>query len=405
MFEKKNYIVNCDVCDMRKITQESLSGYEQIVINADLLLVDENSRAILNRLPLICNADETLDVEGEVSVICANGSYEISGDTRIEDQTVICVNGDLSVRSGTQKVLEKILKICVNGSAKYPESMAPFLNRLAVNGSVQCIPDGCIELKPVFTIDRFFPLRARQNGSYYVDEKVVLMDPEADVESLVAKNVRFVTKRFLVRQELIPRSIALFEESVEMDVIPTGFAFVDGDTELTDALLQKHGTCLYIDGDLNLKDGSENCLERLEKLCVKGNVRLLKRQEEAFSRVDATYEALVFVKGRYIANQPKIVVDQALLEASPDGMEIRNCAVLKVKKDAAAELILERLWVGNCAHVFCSPEQKSSIQLVCGNVAKISEGEQEEEEDEGGMLGKLKKMMGSRVVNADTYIL
>lgn len=190
-----------------------------------------------------------------------------------------------------------------------------------------------------------------------------------------------------------------------MDVIPTGFAFVDGDTELTDALLQKHGTRLYIDGDLNLKDGSENCLERLDALCVKGNVRLLKRQEEAFSRVDATYEALVFVKGRYIANQPKIVVDQALLEASPDGMEIRNCAVLKVKKDAAAELILERLWVGNCAHVFCSPEQKSSIQLVCGNVAKISEGEQEEEEDEGGMLGKLKKMMGSRVVNADTYIL
>ena len=300
MFEKKNYIVNCDVCDTRKITQESLSGYEQIVINADLLLVDENSRAILNRLPLICNADETLDVEGEVSVICANGSYEISGDTRIEDQTVICVNGDLSVRSGTQKVLEKILKISVNGSAKYPESMAPFLNRLAVNGSVQCIPDGCIELKPVFTIDRFFPLRARQNGSYYVDEKVVLMDPEADVESLVAKNVRFVTKRFLVRQELISRSIALFEESVEMDVIPTGFAFVDGDTELTDALLQKHGTRLYIDGDLNLKDGSENCLERLDALCVKGNVRLLKRQEEAFSRVDATYEALVFVKGRYI---------------------------------------------------------------------------------------------------------
>ena len=63
MFEKKNYIVNCDVCDTRKITQESLSGYEQIVINADLLLVDENSRAILNRLPLICNADETLDVD------------------------------------------------------------------------------------------------------------------------------------------------------------------------------------------------------------------------------------------------------------------------------------------------------------------------------------------------------
>ena len=405
MFEKKKYIVNCDVCDTRKITQESLSGYEQIVINADLLLVDENSRAILNSLPLICNADETLDVEGEVSVICANGSYEISGDTRIEDQTVICVNGDLSVRPGTQKVLEKILKICVNGSAKYPESMAPFLNRLSVNGSVQCIPDGCIELKPVFTIDRYFPLRARQDGSYYVDEKVVLVDPEADVEALAAKNVRFVTKRFVVRQELIPRSIGMFEENVEMEVIPAGFAFVEAGAELTDALLQKFGTRLYVDGDLTLKDGSENCLERLEGLCVKGSVRLLKRQEEAFARVDATYDELVFVKGRYIANQAKIVVDQALLESSPDGIEIGNCAILKVKEDAAVELILERLWVGNCAHVFCSPQQKSSMQLVCGNVAKISDGEQEEEEDEGGIMGKLKKMMDSRVVNADTYIL
>ncbi len=138
---------------------------------------------------------------------------------------------------------------------------------------------------------------------------------------------------------------------------------------------------------------------------VIGSVRLLKRQEEAFARVDATYDELVFVKGRYIANQAKIVVDQALLEASPDGIEIGNCAILKVKEDAAAELILERLWVGNCAHVFCSPQQKSSMQLVCGNVAKISDGEQEEEEDEGGIMGKLKKMMDSRVVNADTYIL
>lgn len=405
MFEKKNYIVNCDVCDTRRITEESLSGYEQIVINADILLTDEHSRTVMNSLPLLCNADETMDVEGEVSVICVSGSYEINGDTLIGDQAVICVNGDLTVRPGTEKVLERILKICVNGSAKYPRSMAPFLNRLIVNGSVQCIPDECIELNPVFTIDRYFPLRARQDGCYYVDEKVVLMDPEVDVEALVSKNVRFVTKRFLVREELIPQSVGMFEESVEMNVVPAGFAFVEGGAELTDALLQKHGTCLYIDGDLTLKDGSENCLDRLEKLCVKGKVRLLKRQAEAFAKVDATYEELVFVKGRYIANQPKIVVDKALLETSEDGVEIGNCAILKVKEDAAPELILERLWVGNCAHIFCSPEQKSTMQLVCGNVAKISDGKEGDDGNDDGIMGKLKKMADSRVVNADTYIL
>ena len=96
MFEKKNYIVNCDVCDTRRITEESLSGYEQIVINADILLTDEHSRTVMNSLPLLCNADETMDVEGEVSVICVSGSYEINGDTLIGDQAVICVNGDLT---------------------------------------------------------------------------------------------------------------------------------------------------------------------------------------------------------------------------------------------------------------------------------------------------------------------
>ena len=138
---------------------------------------------------------------------------------------------------------------------------------------------------------------------------------------------------------------------------------------------------------------------------VKGKVRLLKRQAEAFAKVDATYEELVFVKGRYIANQPKIVVDKALLETSEDGVEIGNCAILKVKEDAAPELILERLWVGNCAHIFCSPEQKSTMQLVCGNVAKISDGKEGDDGNDDGIMGKLKKMTDSRVVNADTYIL
>ena len=41
MSEKKKFILNCDVCDARKIKEESLSEYEQIIINADLILVDE----------------------------------------------------------------------------------------------------------------------------------------------------------------------------------------------------------------------------------------------------------------------------------------------------------------------------------------------------------------------------
>lgn len=313
---------------------------------------------------------------------------------------MICVNGSLSVSAGTEKVLENVLKICVNGSARYPKSMAPFLDKMNVNGKTRCIPDDCIDLKPEFAIDKYFPLRAKQDGKYYVDHKVVLIDTDVDVEALAAKNIQFVTERFLVREEYISKTIAMFAENVEMDVVPTGFAYIGEDAELNDTLIQRYGKCLYIDGNLVLKDDSRNCLEQVEKIRVNGDVRILKRLEKEFARIDAAYKKLVYVKGRYVKNQACMVVDEALLSSSPDGLEIVNCAGVKVEKDVKPELILERLTIENCGQISCSPEQKSALQLVCRNVAGIGDGEDEKEEEGGSILEMMKK-----VVNADTYVL
>ncbi len=412
MFEKKNFVLNCDVCDARKIKEENLAGYEKIVINADVILVDERSREVLNRLPMLCNTDEMLDVEGEVAAVSVNGNYEIGSDTAYTERTVLCVNGNLSVRAGSQKAFDNMVKICVNGSARYPESMAPYMNRLAVNGSVHCIPDDCIELKPVFVIDKYFPLRAKQDGKYYVEHKVKLTDADVDVQALTDKNVHFVTKCFLVREDRVPQTIVMFDDNVELDVVPAGFAYVGEDVELSEALLGKYGTKLYIDGDLTLRGGSENLFDRVEKLQVNGDIRLLKRQAEAFAKVDASYKELIFIKGRQISNKALVVVDETLLTASPDGVEIENCAVLKVNKAVSPEVILEKFSVKNCAQVFCSKEQRSALQLICTNVARISDGEPQEEGDGqngekgiGGVLGLLKEAAGSKVVNADSYIL
>jgi hypothetical protein len=195
----------------------------------------------------------------------------------------------------------------------------------------------------------------------------------------------------MIREELIPQAISMFEENVEMDVVPAGFAYIEEGAELNEALLQKHGRRLYIDGDLVLTAGSDNCFDKVEGLRVNGNVC---RQAEALARVDADYRQLIFVKGRYVSNKSYVVVDKAMLEASPDGLEIGNCAALKVNQDVSPELILENLSVRNCAKVFCSPEQKSVLQLVCENVAKIIDaaktdseaGEEEADEDILGML-------------------
>ena len=74
------------------------------------------------------------------------------------------------------------------------------------------------------------------------------------------------------------------------------------------------------------------------------------------------------------------------------------------------ELILENLSVRNCAKVFCSPEQKSVLQLVCENVAKIidtakTDSEDGDEEADEDILGMLEEDENIKTVNADTYIL
>ena len=38
MFNQKNYLLNCDVCDTRKMMEEDYSGYEKMMINTDLVM-------------------------------------------------------------------------------------------------------------------------------------------------------------------------------------------------------------------------------------------------------------------------------------------------------------------------------------------------------------------------------
>ena len=408
MFQKKNFVINCDVCDARRVQEEDLSGYEQININTNILMVDERSKAILNRLPTVITANETLETEDEdIRVVTANGRYELAGDTQVKEKTLLSVNGSLVIHSGTEKQLESLMRICVNGNVRYPESLASLvLSRMSVNGGTQCIPDGCTELGAVVTPDRYFSIRAREKAIYYVDRKVFLTDPEVDLPALVEKGIRFLTKRFVVPQERVEQALPLFDEKVEMTVVPTGLSCVCGDACLDEALLRKYGNRLYIDGNLHLDKNSRECLEMLERIQIRGEVKLPKNLVDAFDRVDAVYGSMRIMKGRVIGDKAHMVVDQALLDASPDGVEVGDCAFLTIKKDVTPEAILDRLSVGNCAHVSCSPEQRSALELVCENVADISSGE---EEGAGGILGGIlnvaKLVTENKIVNAEKYIL
>lgn len=400
---KKNLIINSEICDARKIKEEHYAGYEQIMLNAEILLVNDHSKEVFHRLPLTENVEIILEVEEDAEFSTVNGNYEITGGMAVKKNSVLLVNGNLRIGQGTQELLKQYKTIQVNGSIRCPRSMAAFLDNIQVNGATVMIPDDCIELKDDFEMDSYFHLRAKENGVYFANKRVKILDTKIDTELLKKKNVHFITKSVLTREELIPEVIGMFDENTELQVVPVGYAYVKEDAVLNEALVAKYGNTLYIDGSLTLDKNSTPWLEKIEQLYVVGDVSLLSSQVEAFRSLEAEYKELVIVKGKMVKNTPLLTVDRKMLELAEDGVTVKNCARLNIKKDILPETILEKLQIINCASVQCSPEQKSAVQMVGKHIASISDGENKGES--GGILGTLKNLAESKMINAEKYSL
>ncbi|MBP3610835.1 MAG: hypothetical protein J6J42_10940 [Lachnospiraceae bacterium] len=407
MCNKKKLLLNCDVCDTRKMKEEDYSGYEKIIINADVVVVNAYSKGVLNRLPVMINQDCTIEIADdiEVELKTVNGSYEITGNTAVQEHTLLVVNGALNIHSGTENTLEKYEKIYVNGSVKYPESLEAYLTKLSVNGSVLVYPDKCVILDNTFIMDKYFTMRAKEGMKYYVESKVIIQDKMVALEKLVQKKVQFITRQIIVPEELAESCVELFDEKAEFVVIPAGMTFHYGDADLNEELLKKEGSNIYVYGDLNVSDDIEleGLSDLITRLIVRGNVALKKTQEKCFRKLNVEYSQLEFKwEGRIIENKPGIRVDKSLLDGSPAKLLVRNAATIKIASDVTPELILERLMIENCAKVFCREEQESAIAAITQNVAKIGESG---EDESSGMMEGIKDLRSTNMITADSYIM
>ncbi|MGN0400742.1 MAG: hypothetical protein ACI4HQ_00610 [Acetatifactor sp.] len=407
MFNKKNYLLNCDVCDTRMIKEEDYSGYEKMIINADVVVVSASSKSVLNRLPVTINQDCTIEVQDglDVDLKTINGSYEITGTTAVQEHTLLIVNGALTIHPGTEDALEKYEKIHVNGSVRCPKSLEGYLTKLSTNGSVSIYPDDCDILDSTFIVDKYFPMRAKEGKKYYVENKVIVQDKSVDLEKLVQKNVQFITNQLIVPEEMVESCVELFDEQVDFVVIPAGMKLHFGDAVLNEQLPEKEGSNIYVYGKLNVPEDIdvEAVADSITKLVVRGNVVLKKEQEESFKRLNVEYGQLEFKwEGRIIENKISVKVDKTLLESSPNKVLVRNVATVKIASDVTPELILDRLMIENCAKVFCDEDQESAIAAIAQNVAKIGESGGEELP---GMMEGIHDLLSTKMINADSYVM
>lgn len=405
----KKLMINCASCDTRKVREETLAAYENVVINAAVVFTSAESRLLLDKYHVTMNCAQVVDVEGDVRVATINGKSQIKSTDVPEKPMFLVVNGALEIGPGTERVLEKYVGILVNGSILYPESLSGALGMMTVNGAASCYPDGAVVLKNSAVIDRTFALRAK-NTLYWAKKRLILVDPQLDPAALAAKGAAFSAREAIVAESKVEALVPLIEEKTDIVIVPDGTAVILDDVVLEPVTVRRYGTKLYIVGDLKVTEDSRDALSQLEYLSVRGDalvtaamkpLLLLKLQE-----ISGDVKVPKKRAGRVISDKVSARVSAWLLEQEPDGVHVEDCASVKLDEDIPGALILERLTISDCAVVRCTPEQEAAVTAVCEDVAQIGSGS---EEAGGGMLGSLlggaKELLGCKMVNCSDYVM
>lgn len=392
----KKLIINCGDCDARNVSEQTLSAYESIVINAGTVIVTPESKNLMHQYAVTINSGDILELEKDVKLKSVNGSTQIKSTDAVPGKIYLDVNGSLEIAPGTEKVLEQYVGISVNGSVYYPESMSGYLSALTVDGSTVCYPDGAVLLKHSAVIDKLFALRAREK-LYWSARRMIMVDPELDGGKLTAKGVRFSTKEVILAESKVEEMLGLIDEKAEIVIVPDGTQVVLDDVELSGGILRRYGTKLYIVGDLKVPKDAGEALSALEYLNVQGDASVTTELRDMLleKAVQITGDVRA-VRGWSVSDKMSLRISKWMLEKESDGLSVSDCMTVRLDEDIPGELILERLSIRDCMKVACTPEQEAALAAVCEDVMKIGDGDEET---------GAKELPDTKVINAGDYVL
>lgn len=407
----KKLMINCANCDARNILEENYAHYEQITINCAMVLTNPNAKAVMNKLPLVLNCANVLEIEGDVDLRTVNGSSEIKqSDAVPSSKYYMMVNGSLTIGPNTQAQLAQCVGMSINGSLTCPESIYASLSGVTVNGSTTSYPDGAILLKRSAVIDKLFALRAK-SSLYWSSRRMIMVDPQLDADKLRAKGVTFSTKEVIISQSNVEPLIDLIDENAEIIIVPDGTAVVLDDITLNEDALRRYGKQLYVIGDVTVAEDAD-ALDEIKYLNIRGDVTVPQAHKEKLLRVLTEISGEVKIakpKGAVLEDKPYLKITKWMLEQQPLGLYVSDCAIVKIADDIPKELILHRLHIEDCAMVKCSEELEDAVAMVCTDVAKIGGGEEGDGMGIGDMLkaamGGIKGALETKVINAADYVL
>ena len=387
---KKNLNVTAAVLDLRNVSEDTLASYEHIKLQAALMLTTPRVEALLAKYPVEMEVANSLPGGEDTVVSMVNGKANLTAAQKPEKDTILMVNGKLTIAADAADTLRSYNKIIVNGKALCPESLTAVVNEKAiVNGKLSVYPDEAVVLKGTVKLDRSFLVRAK-NCLYWTEKQFVAVDAKLDVDALAAKGVRFAAPKAVITEPLAEKLVPLFTDDTELVILPEGAAFVDDDLKLTPSALRRYGSKLYVTGDVNIPAESAGVLGKVEYLHVGGEVTVAAALEDAFYDIpDTEYSELRVLKGALMNDKPMVRITLEMLGLDPEGISCTDCALVTLDKALTAEDIVEKLRISDCACIRCTMAQEAAVSAVSTDVAQIKVTDAPEERDDGETVRRM----------------
>ncbi len=393
IMKKKHFILNCDICDTRKIGEDAFVGYDSVIINTHIIIQNDISKKIFEKNSMILNYDTVIDSDRK---IIHKKDMSITADTVIDEDKIYIISGKLNIEKNSEDVLAKIHKAYVIGSAQYPKSVADILTNFTFIGDTLIFPDDSVIMDNTKIIDDIFEITAKENTLYYAKNKIVIS--KIDIDAILSKNIKFETKKLVLDKALFRKALPLFNPDIELVLLPENCSYHSGNATLDSAFRKKYGANVYIDGHLTVNGDSD--LTNVEYLFVNGDVYILERLKDEFIKLNAVYNNINFIKGKFLGNCGSVTVDKFILESNLDGVSIENFGNAHISEDVTPKLILERLSMLNGGNVSCSEEQISAVQMITSNVGNIAVSKK----SDGNPLKEIMEALSNKIVNADYYV-
>ncbi len=399
--ENKKIKINVVTCNLKNITEDVLQSYDDIVINSVVVVSSPKAQELINRYGNVTlNAVQSCVTDENVQVNTVNGVSEIGPGDIPTEKVILIVNGSLIIKTCPPELFDNYVSIYVNGKVMCPKSLsAVILSKASVNGKLSFYTDGAVFLKNKTNIDRIFVLRAKE--ATYWAEKLLFLDTTLDTDALRAKGARFEAKKVVIAESIVEKIIDLISEESDIKVVPDGTQFINDDAKLSKDLINRYGTKLYVNGDLDVKEEAAEVLSELEYVFVSGNVNICKEYVEQFCSIKPEYDEMNVINRRYdkvLEDKVSVKIDKAILEKCPNGIHVCGCARLEIAENVPTDLIVERLVITDCAVINCFPEQESAVSFVDEDCAIISaKGDEEDDEREE------KEPFNTRIINAVEY--